>query len=142
MVNKNINPDDKSHVSTHCKIDKRTTRNFNAENNIHPGSVPPELSDLAQCEEMLIARAFPDIQVYARKGHISISYKGKVLNLPHNAQNVANILSQCPENPSAIAFAVKGRNYGDSFFKAIREKVNDALVYLKQNNPLYKKIIT
>ena len=98
------------------------------------------MSDLAQCEEMLIARAFPDIQVYARKGHISISYKGKVLNLPHNAQNVANILSQCAE--CAIVFAVKGRNYGESFFKAIREKVNDALVYLKQNNPLYKKIIT
>ena len=63
-----------------------------------PSSVSPELSDLSYCEEMPIARAFPVTQVYLRKAHNTISYNGRVLTSPHNVKNVANILSQCPEN--------------------------------------------
>ena len=49
---------------------------------------------------MLIARAFPVMQVYVKKGHNKISYKGNVLTLLHNDQNVAIItmsyIPQCP----------------------------------------------
>ena len=62
-----------------------------------PGSVSPELSDLSYCEEMPIARAFPVTQVYVRKAHNTIAYKGHVLTLPYNVKNVASILSQCPK---------------------------------------------
>ena len=51
------------------------------------------------------------------KGHTTVSYKGHVLTLFRNVQNVANILQQCLENLSVIVFAVKGRNNSDSFFK-------------------------
>ena len=47
------------------------------------------------------------MRVYVRKGHDAISCKGHVLIVPHNVQNVANILLQCPENLSVIVFAVK-----------------------------------
>lgn len=41
-----------------------------------PGSLLLELSHLAQCEEILVARAFPVMQVYIRKGHNTSSYTG------------------------------------------------------------------
>ena len=91
-TNKNINIDEKFHVCTHCKIDYETPKKISAENNMDPGLVPPELSDLTQCEEMLIVRAFPVMQVYVRKGYDTVSYKRHVLPLPRNVQNVANIL--------------------------------------------------
>ena len=56
--------DDNLHVCTHCKIDKGTPEEFRIENNMDSGLVPPELSGLTQCEEVLIARAFPVMQVY------------------------------------------------------------------------------
>ena len=108
--NENINVDDKSHVCTRCKADKGTPKKISVENNMDPGSVPPELNELTQCEEMLKARPFPVIQVYVRKGHNTISYKEHVLTVPHNVQNVANILPQFPENIFVIVFVVKGRN--------------------------------
>ena len=40
-----------------------------------PVSFPPELSDLTECEEMLIAGTFQITQVYVRKGYNTISYK-------------------------------------------------------------------
>ena len=56
-------------------------------------------------------------------------------------QNVANILPQRPENLPVMVFAVTGRNNGDIFFKVGLKIVNDVLVWLKQNNPLYKEAL-
>ena len=77
--NRNINVDDKLHVCTRCNVDRGAPEKFSAENNMDPESVPPELSDLTQCEEMLIARAFQVMQLYVRKRHNTISCKGHVL---------------------------------------------------------------
>ena len=68
--NKNINVDDTSHVCTRCKINKGTLKKLSADNNMDSGSVYPELNDITRCEEMLIARAFPVMQVYVRKKDI------------------------------------------------------------------------
>ena len=62
------------------------------------------------------------MRVYVRKGHDAISCKGHVLIVPHNVQNAANILLQCPENLSVIVFAVKIVNNSESFFKVKRKK--------------------
>ena len=56
-----------------------------------PVSFPPELSDLTECEEMLIAGTFQITQGYVRKGYNTISYKRLKAKLPHKVQNVANI---------------------------------------------------
>ena len=86
------------------------------------GLVPPELSGLTQCEEVLIARTFPVMQVYVRKGHNTISSKGHSLTSTHNVENVATILPKCPENLPIIVFAVKSRNSIDSVFNVRRKK--------------------
>ena len=36
--------------------------------------------------------------------------------LPHNVKNIANILSQCPENLLVTVFVSKGRNDSDSSY--------------------------
>lgn len=72
---------------------KGAPHKFSAENNMDPGSVPAELNDLTQCEEIQIARAFPVKQeVYVRKGYDTISFKVQVFTLPHNVQNIVYTL--------------------------------------------------
>ena len=90
--------------------------NMEMENGCITLPVPPELSGLTQCEEVLIARAFPVMQVYVRKGHNTISSKGHSLTSTHNVENVATILPKCPENLPMIVFAVKSRNNIDIVF--------------------------
>ena len=117
LPKKNINVDAKSVTCLHALQNRyKATVKFSPKNNMNPGSVP-ELSDLTWCAEMLIARAFPVTQLYVRKGHDAISYNRHILTVPHNVQNVANILPQCPENLPVIVFAVNSRNKSDSFFK-------------------------
>ena len=63
-----------------------------------PGTVPAELQDLTEVEEMLIARAFPIMCVYRKHGG-QRGYKGHVLNLP---QDVQGFLSTLPANVSDL----------------------------------------
>ena len=69
---------------TRCLKDKGSPKNVSKENNMVPSPVPPELQGLTQCGEMLIARAFPVMQVYMKPRYGTISYKGHVATLPHN----------------------------------------------------------
>ena len=53
-------------VCTRCKRDKLLPKKFSAENFMIPSPVPPELQGLTQVEEMLIARAFPIMNIYCK----------------------------------------------------------------------------
>ena len=68
-----------------------------------PCAVPTELQGLTQVEEMLIARAFPIIQVYTKPNGGQKAYKGHVLTLPHDVQNIADVL---PRYPSDIRYPI------------------------------------
>ena len=57
-----------------------------------PSAVTLELENLTPCKEMLIARAFPVMQVYIRPNSRKTDYKGHVVTLPHNVQHIVNIL--------------------------------------------------
>ena len=76
------------YICTRFVRDKGSRQKFSLEKNM----VPPELEGLTQCEEMLIARAFPIMQVYLKLKYGTTSYKGHVVTLP---QNIANILRIC-----------------------------------------------
>ena len=105
-----------------------------------PSPMPKELQDLTQVKEMLICRAFPVMQVYLKPRSGTTSYKGHVATLPHNVQNVANILPRAPKDLPVIVFVFKGSGEKNKNIKVRRQKVLDALLWLKQNNPLYKSI--
>ena len=49
------------YVCSRCSRDKQTPKKFSVENSMIPSSVPPELQNLTQIEEMLIARALPTV---------------------------------------------------------------------------------
>ena len=83
---------------TRCKRDKSKCRLFSSENDMDPGNVPPELQELTEVEEMLIARAFPIMCVYRKHGG-QRGYKGHVLNLP---QDVQGFLNPLPANVSEL----------------------------------------
>ena len=67
-------------------------KKFSKENDMIPCAVPKELQGLTQVEEMLIARAFPVIQVYTKPNGGQKAYKGHVLTLPHDVEHIANVL--------------------------------------------------
>ena len=56
-----------------------------------PSSVPEELENLTQFEEMLIARAFPVIHVYTKPKGGQRAYKGHVITLPQDVQQLADV---------------------------------------------------
>ena len=58
-----INPE---YQYTSCLKDKGSPKKFSKGNKMVPSPVSPELQGLTQCEEMLIAKAFPVIQVYIK----------------------------------------------------------------------------
>ena len=128
------------HICTRCIRDKKTPKKFSFENNMVPCPVPEELKGMTQCEEMLICRAFPVMQVYAKPRFGTYSYKGHVITLPHNVQKVANILPHCPQDLPIITFTVKGQDNNNLNFKVRREKFLNALLWLKTNNPVYRDI--
>jgi hypothetical protein len=53
-----------------------------------PSSVPHELQNLTQIEEMLIARALPIMRVYIKPGG-QRGYSGHCINLPQNVTELA-----------------------------------------------------
>lgn len=128
------------YMCTRCLRDKGLPKKFSFANNMVPCPVPPELQDLSQCEEMLIARAFPVMQVYLKPKYGTVSYKGHCITLPHNVQNIASILPHTTDDIPVVVFTAKGLNNTEAHFRVRRMRVLNALHWLKNNNPLYQDI--
>ena len=99
----------KNYICTRCIRDKGSPKKYSIENNMIPSLVPAELQGLSQCEEMLIAHAFPVMQVYLKPRYGTVSYKGHVVTLPHNVQKIADILPHCPTELPVVIFSIYER---------------------------------
>jgi len=72
------------------------------------------------------------------------AYKGHVITLPHDVQQLADILPRCPKDLPVIIFTINGKDNSSSDFVVRRKKVEDALNWLtgekkkngEPNNPL------
>ena len=129
-----------SYVCSRCSWDKKSPKKFSVENSLVPSSVPLELKDLTQIEEMLIARALPIMRVYIKPGGQQ-GYSGHCINLPQNVTELATSLPRYPKHLAVIIVKVKGR---DNTFKDVtvqKQKVHDALVWLINNNPQYSEVL-
>ena len=105
-----------------------------------PSSVPLELKDLTQIEEMLIARTLLIMRVYIKPGG-QRGYSGHCINLPQNVTELATSLPRYPKDVAVIIVKVKGR---DNTFKDMtvqKQKVHDVLVWLVNNNPQYSELL-
>ena len=114
---------------------------FSEINNMDPGSVPEELSQLTFVEEQVIARSHPLITVFKVKGH-QYAYKGNVISF---SQDVKELATQLPHKIKDLdsVVCVQFKNNAEKFhdFHIRSGRVKRALVWLKANNPYYKDII-
>ena len=67
-----------------CKRDNVSPPKFSVGNSMIPAELPKELEELTQTEEMLIARAFPVMNVYCKPRGGQRAYKGHVVTFPSN----------------------------------------------------------
>ena len=128
-----------AYVCSRCCRDKKSSKKFSSENSMIPSKVPHELQNLTQTEEMLIARALPIMRVYIKPGG-QRGYSGHCINLPQNVTELATSLPRYPKDLAVIIVKVKGR---DNTFKDVtvrKQKVHNALVWLRNNNPHYSEL--
>ena len=136
-----------NYICSRCSRDKCVPKKFSNENLTIPSPVPKELQDLTQLEEMLIARAFPVMHVYTKPRGGQRAYKGHVITLPQDVQQLADVLPRCPKDLPVIIFTVNGKGNCSKDFIVRRNKVSDALNWLtgvnkdgEPNNFLYKDV--
>ena len=104
------------------------------------GALPEELQGLTDIEEMLIARACPIMCVYRKHGG-QRGYKGHVLNLP---QDIQGFLNRLPPNVTQLPYLIIRRHGTDNTHRDCRvrrQKVLQAITWLKENNPFYADIV-
>ena len=122
------------YICYRCSRDKRKI--YGKGNLMIPCAVAEELKGLTQCEEMLIARAFPIMQVHVKPGLGYFGYKGHTITLPHNVKKIATVLPNLPDELPIVTFTAQKKIQ----FKIRRNVVLKALYWLIANNPLYKDI--
>ena len=126
------------YVCSRCSSDKKFPKKFPDENSMVPSCVPHELQNLTQVEEILIARALPAMRVYIKPGG-QRGYSGHCINLPQNGTELATSLSRYPQDLAVIIVKVKGKENTFKDVKVRKQKVQNALVWLINNNPHYSE---
>ena len=122
-----------------CKRDKKPVKSFSSATDMDPGSVPDQLKGLIQAEEMLIAKSCSVMRVYRLKGG-QRGYGGHIVNL---AQNIGDFVNSLPRPARELPIIVVRRQGGEGFHKDLlvrRQRVFDALNWLKANDPFYSDI--
>ena len=126
-----------------CKrCDKETlpVKLYSAENNVIPGKVPQELSDLSVIEEQLICRISPCINVHMLK-HGGIASSGHCVTFPQEVNEPAQIFPRLPNEIQMLKVRKIGLNNTSKEFRVRRFKVQSALLWLKANNLAYSDIV-
>src|SRR5699024_7061632 len=101
--------------------------------------IPPVLHDLTYIEQMLIARVHPVVSMYRRNGR-QTAYKGNVINFVQDIGTICNVLPLLPAQLAEFVIITRSTPTGNSQFKVRRQKVVDALNYLKSHHQYYSDI--
>lgn len=113
-------------------------KKFSEENNVKPDEVVPDcLKGLTYLEELLIARTMPHMHTFVIERSGQLGYRGNVITFPQDIDEVAKNLPR--SGPLMVCVVKKGRCPGarDKIFRVRRQKIEDALVWLQQNNRFY-----
>ncbi|KAK3917073.1 Maturase K [Frankliniella fusca] len=104
-----------------------------------PLPVPQELVGLSYIEKQLICRVHSVFSLYkVQRGQYK--YKGQVINFPQQVQNVADTLPHLVADLNNLVVFKLDNDINLSDFYVRKDKVLNALLWLKQNNPLYQDI--
>ena len=129
------------YVCSRCFKDKKSPRKFSLENSMIPSSIPDELQNLIHVEKMLITRALPIMQVYIKPGGQSGYLGDCITNLPQNLKELAKALPRYPKDLAIIIVKVKGKDNKFNDVTVRKQKVHNALLWLKNNNPHYSEVL-
>lgn len=112
-------------------------------NQMDPGLVPTELACLTTLEEMIIARVHLHLQVWRVRG-LQYHYTGHCVSFWQNSADFISILPTLPENINLLLLRPSSKDAEERHsrqfakeFHVNRENVTRALLWLKENNPLY-----
>ena len=119
-----------------CKNDRMQVKMFSNENNMDPKALPFELRDLSVIEQQLICRIAPCINIHMLK-HGGISANGHCVTFPQEINEPAKIFPRLPNEVSIIKVRKRGKNDSSKDFRVRRFHVQNALIWLKENNPAY-----
>jgi len=127
-------------MCTRCRKDKKVPKVWSDENNMDPMSVPEELSEMSDAEQMLISRLAPTVHVHMLK-HGGIASRGHCIAFPQAVQEPATILPRLPAEVDIIRVRRQGKDDTHKDFRVRRHRVEGALRWLKDNNPAYADIV-
>ena len=85
-------------IRKRCATDKSQIKQFSTENNMNPGILPKELSNLSFLEQ-LICRISPCINVHLLK-HGGIAFSGHCVTFPQDINQPAQIFPRLPKEIS------------------------------------------
>ena len=123
-------------MCTRCRRDKKVPKVWSGENNMDPMAVPEILSNMSDAEQMLIPRLEPTVHVHLLK-HGGIASKGHCIAFPQAVQEPATILPRLPAEVDIIRVKRQGKDDTHKDFRVRRHRVEEALRWLKDNNPAY-----
>ena len=126
-------------MCTRCRRDKKVPRVWSGENNMDPLPLPVELSGMSDAEQMLIARLAPTVHVHMLR-HGGIASKGHCIAFPQAVQEPATILPRLPAEVDIIRVRRQGKDDTHKDFRVRRHQVEEALCWLKDNNPAYSVV--
>lgn len=132
----------KMHSATTCQRcfrDKNSVKLFSFQNNMDPQIVPDELCDLSITEQQLICRISPSINVHMLK-HGGIAANGHCVTFPQAIDEPCRIFPKLPSEINIIKVRKQGKNDTSKEFAVRRYRVQNALVWLRSNNPAYADI--
>ncbi|XP_035700338.1 uncharacterized protein LOC118432825 [Branchiostoma floridae] len=112
-------------------------------NNLELDEVPPQLKDLRPLELRLISQRIPFMKLVGLPRGGQKAIHGSAVNVPTKLQTITSLLPRLPATAEVVPLKLKRRlcYQGHYMYEYIRpKKVVDALVWLKDNNPLYKDI--
>ncbi|KAL8597101.1 hypothetical protein ACOMHN_008174 [Nucella lapillus] len=112
---------------------------FAPSNDLTPTPAPPCLSDLTQVEKSAISIICPSIAIH-KKGTGSAS-KGHTIAFFQDVETFASILPRVPDELPFIVLKDPSEKIEDRSFRVRKQKLLDALLYLKSHNEDYRHIV-
>ena len=127
-------------ICRRCNCDKNSIKMFSDLNNMNPGKLPSELSNLTLVEQQLISRLSPCINVHMLR-HGGLASSGHCVTFPQEVNEPAQIFPRLPEEIKIIRVRRQGMNNTSKEFRVRRFVIQSALQWLKCNNKAYTDII-
>lgn len=122
-----------------CAKEKTSIKIFSSDNNMDLKSVPYELQDLTIVEQQLLSRSSPAINIHMLK-HGGIASSGHCVTFPQQINEPATVLPKLPSEINILKVKRKGKNDSSKEYRVRRYTVQNALLWLKNNNPAYSDI--